>query len=348
MSKQTDYAGMGCILFFLLFWSVIVLTFDYIIVRDLWRQWKTSAYLETIGTVTHSKVNVHHGSEETSYTPVIHYDYTVGNQQYSGKVYRLTAPFRSKRTVYQIIKEHPVGKAVPVYYCPDLPQLAVLRQGLEMQDSFTLLFLAPFNGGMLLGVYGLLKSKYGRLSGFTVQDDGLTLRLRISSHDPIATAISGTLPAIFTTFPFFIFDGLNRFEEIGIGMGWGMTVLGGWLGARYAVRWNRSDKNILIVDKTCNELILPRQPDQTPGPVVPFDAIEDLTLSKVAAKPGDEEENHILTLHYRYGNETQSAIIASNHNRTNFFHFVEFPDTIEELMALKNWILREADVASQR
>jgi trehalose-6-phosphatase len=74
---------------------------------------------------------------------------------------------------------------------------------------------------------------------------------------------------------------------------------------------------------------------------VSFDSIEDMTLSMI---PGQSEErnNHILTLHYRNKNETESAIVASKHNRVFYFGLFDYDD-VKELTELKNWILYEID-----
>jgi len=340
--KADGCAGMGCLLLFLLFWSVITLAIDYVIARDMWRQWNTLTYFETVGTITHSKVICHsEGGEDSSYVPKIHYDYTVGWQQYSGKVYSFTPPPTEINTARRLVGDHPVGKAVPVYYCPDQPQRTVLRKGLETQDFLVPLMLVPFNGIMLIGIYTLQKignihfsrSKQRWFRNFPVRYDALTfqLRLRVSYHNPIIMAIVGTLPAAFLALPFLFLGHLDAVLLVG----WNMVVLGGLFGFWLAVHWNRSDLYVLAVDQMNGNLILPRQPDKTLGPVVPFDAIDDLTLSRQAAEHSEDRDNHLLTLHYRSGEESKSAVVASNHNRGIF---LKFGDT-KELTELKNWIL---------
>ncbi|MCL2709994.1 MAG: DUF3592 domain-containing protein, partial [Planctomycetaceae bacterium] len=145
-------------------------------------QWQTSTYLETVGTITHSKVKVESDTDGTSYSPEIHYNYHVDGEQYSGEVYKFIQNFDSRKYVRNIIKEHPVAKEVPVYYHPDQPQKAVLFKGFEMRDAMPLIFLLPFNGIALVVFCVPLTLRLERLfrndnhwfRDFPIRNDGLT------------------------------------------------------------------------------------------------------------------------------------------------------------------------------
>jgi hypothetical protein len=341
--------GAGCVgwICFFLFWCVPVLIFDSFIGWQILSQWKTLTYLETVGTVTHSKVKVSYGGDKPdSYTPEIHYNYSVKGEQYSGEVYKFTRV--SSARARQLVKEHPVGKAVLVYYSSDQPQRAVLFKGLVMRDAYPITFMIPVNGIMLIGIYVLLTSKFRRLfrsdehwfRDFPIQDDGLTIRLRTDSEDLFFLAIVGMSVASF--FSVFLIILLSYLLDMGtaIVLGCVATILGGLLGVWLAVHKNRSDKYLFVVDKMCGTLELPRQPDKTPGPVVPFDSIEDLVYTKIDKKSDDDSDKHSLTLHYRSEGETKSAIvISSDHNWSPLY----FCKAEEEFTALKGWILRETN-----
>jgi len=321
--------------------GAIILFIDYTVAQKILSQWRTSTYLETVGTVTHSRVELI--DKETHIR--IHYDYVVNGEQYTGTEYRHVHMILSGSAAHRILSEYPVGKVVPVYHCPDQPQQAVLCKGLGTQDLPILLFLLPFNGVLLIGIYGLLKSMCRRFfrnehnwfRDFPIRDDGVTIRLRVSLHDPIPATIIGTFSTCIIALLLFW---LAELDIDPLSVLAGGIVLGGVFGFWNAVRLNRSDLYTLTVDKTYSELTLPRQPDKTPGPVVPFDAIEAITLSVTRRESKDERDNHILTLYYRSGNETKSAIVVSNHNWIEFFNFRE-GNVEQELMELKNWILRE-------
>jgi len=343
------FTGFGCFGLSLFgFLGVCLLAVNYAIARDIFLQWRSSTYPETHGIVTHSKASPRDSG--TSHYFVVHYNYTINGKQYTGEKYKFT--LESGYYAHQLAAEFPVGETVPVYYCSNQPQRAILRTGLALRDSFVPLFVLPFNGMLLIAIYGfLLHGRYRRLfrnkrhwfRDFPIQDDGSMLRLRTGFHALIPMAIVGTLPALFVAMPFFFVYG--DIHEVPIMIGWGAVVVGGVFGFWLAIRWNRSGFYDLIVDKARGELVLPRQPDKTPGPIVPFDSIEDITHSRMASAMWSDTtmDNHILTLHYRNGNETQSAIVVSEHNRVGFFGFIGNDEDEEtELTELKHWILRES------
>ena len=85
------------------------------------------------GTITHSEVTRHQGSEEgTTYGVSIRYGYTVGDKKYTADRYRYGYKgFSSSgsRWARGIVDEHPVGAVVKVYYSPDKPAMSVLVPG---------------------------------------------------------------------------------------------------------------------------------------------------------------------------------------------------------------------------
>jgi len=341
-SQNKDGVGPGCWFCIAFFWCSITLLFDCITGQQFLSQWQTSTYLETVGTITHSKVKVESDTDGTSYSPEIHYNYHVDGEQYSGEVYKFIHNFDSRKYVRNIVKEHPVGKEVPVYYHPDQPQKAVLFKGFEMRDAMPLIFLLPFNGIALivfcapltLGLERLFRNDNHWFRDFPIRNDGLTIRLRTGSFSVILSAIVGMSIAAFCSIGFlFLLD-----TGIVALLGSVATILGGLYGIWLAVRWNHSDRYILVVDKMYGTLRLPRQPDKTPGPVVPFDSIEDLVYSTREGKSSDDSDVHTLTLHYRVEDKMESAIvISSDHNWSPPY----FTSAEEECLALKDWILRE-------
>ena len=96
------------------FGSAITLGADHATVRDISYQWGISAYLETVGTVTHRRMEITGDSEGTAVNLMIHYGYTVNDEQYTGKQYRLSNWMLSEGVACRIIAEFPVGKTVPV------------------------------------------------------------------------------------------------------------------------------------------------------------------------------------------------------------------------------------------
>ena len=319
-------------IFVVLPWSAATLYLDYLVGRTVFNSWKTSYFAETIGTVTRSAVADKSGEFE------IRYDYIVNGEQYTGDKYKLSFTETRPNHTLQLAAKYPVGKDVPVYYCPGQPHLSQLCKGFDVRDFCALPFLILFNGVTLMIIYNwlprsidqrLFRNKEHWFQDFRIYKDDSILRLQISSYTPVLTAIIGTLPACFFAI---LLTTLGQSDVVDFWLGCGMILLGGWLGFWLAVWWNRSDLYYLIVDQFHRELTLPRQPDKTPGLVVPFDTIEKITFSTIEQA---EWNNNILTLHYRSEGDTKSAIIASKHNCTGL-NFSE-----EELTALKHWILCE-------
>src|SRR5580658_10294375 len=99
------------LIFFTLFWSGIVLTFDGLTLHNLFKQAAATRYLSVTGTVTHSEVKSHKGSKGgISYEPVINYRYDVGWQSFTGKRIRYNSTSSSSWPVADsIVDEHPAG-----------------------------------------------------------------------------------------------------------------------------------------------------------------------------------------------------------------------------------------------
>jgi hypothetical protein len=339
---QDDEESKFNVWFFLgLFWCLLVPLCDYIVGQDILSQWKTSTYLETVGTITHSKVKVESDGEGTSWTPEIHYDYSVDGEQYSGEVYKFMPNATGRNYARRLVKEHPVSKDVLVYYCPEQPQQAVLFKGLEMRDAFIPIALIPFNGVALIMIYVLLSSRFkwffrneeNWFRDFPIENNGLTIRLRTAPGDLIPSVIVGmSLAAFISIFLIFLLE-----DETVVLIACVAIIMGGLFGIWFAIRKKHSDTYVLVVDKLRCTLTLPRQPDKTPGSVVPFDSIEDLMYSKIVGESSDDVDVHTLTLHYRVEGETLSAIVVSTKHNWNLLNI---GNAKKEFTELKDWILR--------
>src|SRR5208282_3296468 len=97
------------LIFFTLFWSGIVLTFDGFTLHNLFKQAAAANYLRVAGTVTRSEVKSHQGSKGgISYEPVINYRYEVGGQSFIGKRMRYNSISSSSRAAADgVVDEHP-------------------------------------------------------------------------------------------------------------------------------------------------------------------------------------------------------------------------------------------------
>lgn len=158
-------SSAGFFIIFGLIWTGIVGTFDVIIIYGAVRQVQAESYVTTTGTVTRSEVVNERDSEgDLMYRAEIAYRYTVDSRSYSSERYRYGG-FTSSSDSSQarrIVGEHPAGAEVAVYYNPQDHSDSVLVTGIQGQDLFMSLFLAPFNVIMLgiwLFLFGVLKRK---------------------------------------------------------------------------------------------------------------------------------------------------------------------------------------------
>ncbi len=103
-------AGVGCLLFFAVFWSAITLTFDFLVVKASIQQIHALGYPTAIGTITSSEVEGNDDGDGTTYRPVIKYFYVVGDQRYEGDRYRYGQMGTGDRSAHRIVESFPVGR----------------------------------------------------------------------------------------------------------------------------------------------------------------------------------------------------------------------------------------------
>ena len=131
-----------------------------------YRQVRSLRYETTTGVVTASAVQEHEstdlGGPRHTYSAAVKYHYFVAGKAYSGDRYRYVQGSSSDDSAWQVVGEYPVGKRVPVYYCPEDPADSLLHPGLEGFDLFVAMFLLPFNL-LPIGVFALVVADLGPL-----------------------------------------------------------------------------------------------------------------------------------------------------------------------------------------
>jgi hypothetical protein len=82
------------------------------------------------GVVLSTRVTRHYGRYADTYTPDIAYCYQVAGTTYTAHRVAFPGPSFHQATAAQaIIDRFPAGKAIPVFYSPDLPGRSVLEPG---------------------------------------------------------------------------------------------------------------------------------------------------------------------------------------------------------------------------
>lgn len=119
----------------------------YFINEDANKERATLTWPSVMGVITHSKVASEYsrdsdGRTTKMYYPNIKYDYAVNGVDYKGDKYELKVTKSSPDTFARnIVNEFKLGKAVPVYYNPANPSIAILSPGVSFMTS---LFLYVF------------------------------------------------------------------------------------------------------------------------------------------------------------------------------------------------------------
>lgn len=149
--KPAFNTGLVC---FAVFWSAITLVADFFVAQSVTMRLWAFSFNSTNGLVTHSELKVSRDSDGNTYQPVIHFRFPVGEGIYHGTNYQFCQGFTSgSRRARSVVKEHPVGKEVTVYYQSGNPARAVLCRGFDGGELFGLVFLTPFNA-VMLGLWG--------------------------------------------------------------------------------------------------------------------------------------------------------------------------------------------------
>jgi hypothetical protein len=69
--------------------------------------------------------------ERRTYTPMVTYAYTIQGTEYTGHRIRADASGGDRDKAFDTINEYPVGSLVDVFYDPEHPDAAVLKQGAD-------------------------------------------------------------------------------------------------------------------------------------------------------------------------------------------------------------------------
>lgn len=151
---KLPFMGKGCLLVFvgLIFstWAIFALFFF-----SESRHYKAStdwprAYGKIISSeykrVVSSSGTGRQRTTNTTYKPLISYQYTVDNETYENDMVQFMASFKKESDAKELVESFPVDSEVPVFYFPDDPADSVLIRGL--QDDTKLVMNIFFFGGI--------------------------------------------------------------------------------------------------------------------------------------------------------------------------------------------------------
>ncbi len=135
---------LGC---FALMVSGMLALFDGYFVRAHLQEREARAHWEQVpGVVTASKIDASHGSDGSSYTPRIHFQYRFDGRDYTGKRYSFLDDFSGGEAyASRAVEAHPKGAEVITYVNPTDPSQAVLSVDGSAFPKLALLLLTPFH-----------------------------------------------------------------------------------------------------------------------------------------------------------------------------------------------------------
>lgn len=199
---KTMAGGFMCM--WLLFWSSIVMVFNFFCVNNLIMQQRAYSFPTTTGSITHSAVIP--GDSDSSPRPDVKFEYFVGKQKLEGSEVRFGGMHSSMDDADEIVARYPVGSETKVYYEANRPTNSALEIGWATMDFFMPLFLMPFNMVMIGGWYVALGNFVRRRIGLPpqsvqVRHDGIRQHYRVFKEDPVLVVFMAVgLTAFAATF----------------------------------------------------------------------------------------------------------------------------------------------------
>ncbi len=133
---------------------------------------ETESWSATSGRVLSSTIDEHTRTErrngrrhtETTYTPIVHYEYTVDGVRYEGDDIRADDRAGNFSWANNLVVRYPVDAETTVYYDPNKPQDAVLIQGSDTTQVYLFGGIGGVFGVIGLGALGFLGIFVRRLS----------------------------------------------------------------------------------------------------------------------------------------------------------------------------------------
>ncbi|MBX3166455.1 MAG: DUF3592 domain-containing protein [Candidatus Eremiobacteraeota bacterium] len=180
----------GCLWIFGLLWLLGVAAFDWMAFSGVYQQARAGHYTAAQAIVLDSRVVEKQGDDSTSYQPYLKYRFEAGGKIYTGDRYRYGLPGNGRRAAQAMVKAHPIGSTLEVYYAPEDPNQSVVDNQLGGRDAFIIMFLMPFNAiglGFLIGPLMLQRAGPG---GIPVVREGMGWRARLKYTHPLAAAVT--------------------------------------------------------------------------------------------------------------------------------------------------------------
>jgi len=308
MAKSSGGCAVGFFLIFGLFWTVLVGAFDAITIYGMVRSEQAKSWPAVTGTITHSEIERYTDSDGTTYSADLEYVYEVDGREYAATRYRFGGFTSSSDRSYAsgIVRAHPVGAEVDVFYNPDDPADAVLSRGVGGSDYFIALFLTPFNI-VMLGLWGIgIAAVYRKVSnapagGVPIARRPTSIHVRLPR---ISTLVAAGVTALVISFiSIFVVAFVFGFGDISttvIGVVWACVLVP----AVVVFLWKKlrigSGARDLIIDRDDRMLSLPQTFGRKEDVIVPVEGITSVEVQQIAHRgsKGGTSYTYAPTLHW--------------------------------------------------
>ena len=121
--------------------------------RQIWRGHRSRTWPQAAGTVVSSGVRMNADGKSNSYSPAVSYRYAVNGAEYRGEVIRSLMLTGNRAWAEARAARYPEESAVPVFYQPSQPSVAVLEHGADAVVGAMVLMIGtmfPYVGWSLL------------------------------------------------------------------------------------------------------------------------------------------------------------------------------------------------------
>jgi hypothetical protein len=323
-------------------WTTATLSFDAVLVRGVAQQIAARNWPSTEGLVTIADIKVEHDSDNgSSYTPRIHYRYTVNETEYQCDRIRYGFNTASKTHARRVMERYGSGSRVVVHFDPDAPGRAVLEnQVLTGSDLFGVIFLIPFNV-IMLGSWVAARRAISARSGdesraagsaATLLQDAGVLRVRLTKLTPIAAAtIASAIAAFALVFLIALTFGTDSRSAAAIGCA--LVAAAGVFGYRRMQRRIDQGWYDVVIDDARKTVSLAPKLKRSESADIPFDAVTAVEVEKIAGS-GDDSDKYRPTLRW-LNRHPQSAALVELTNR-------------ESAEQLAGWLRRRLQVSTAR
>lgn len=309
-------SGVKFLIFFTVFWTLIVGTFDVFIAYVVLKQHAASSFPSVTGMIVSSEITSNTDSDgDTTHRPVVTFTYDVNDVGYTETGHRFGGLGSSDYGYAQRIVDHyPPGRQVNVFYNPRDPSEAVLETGVGGTEHALLLFLTPFNCVMLLLWSYLGGAAVRRVTGAQaggvpiITRPGRTIA-RLPRFAPGPSALVAALAVSFVSVFIIAFTSgfdpsLTMITTVWIVTGASAVIVYFW--RLFVVNTGAKD---LIINHESHTVSLPKTFGRSGDAWCPIDRITDLRVRTIT-RSENSNDTYSPTLHWRDsdGNEQQEQL----------------------------------------